>query len=303
MTKNPRVLLLLETSREYGRGLLRGIAKYSSLHGPWTMEREIPFYLDKTMVSQKFKDPSKWLADGIITRDNKRVRRILMETIPAIFATYLDEKATGISRLITDDRLIGMMGAHHFLERGFRSFGYVGYDAMYWSRNRCNFFCDEIMQRGFEVKCFKQLTKKKDQEWQLEQFVLADWLKTLEKPCAVFCCNDDRAQQILTACRIAELNVPENIAVLGVDNDDIICTMANPPLSSIQLNLENAGFQAAQLLDHMMSGKAMQSQTIIIEPRFVVARQSSDISAIQDEDVAEAVSFIRRNCKKNNSGR
>ncbi|MBN1805529.1 MAG: DNA-binding transcriptional regulator [Sedimentisphaerales bacterium] len=297
---NPRVLLLLEASREYGRGLLRGIAKYSSLYGQWTMEREIPFYLNRDEPGQKVRSPSKWLADGIIARDSREIRRVLAASvpIPVIFASYLDEKVQNISRLLTDDRAIATKGALHFLERGFRSFGYTGYDNMYWSRNRGVYFREEIERHGFQMHGFKQSSKKADRRWAQEQFLLADWLKALRKPCAIFCCNDDRAQQVLEACRLAALRVPENVAVLGVDNDDIICNLADPPLSSIALNLENAGFQAAQLLDHMMSGKQTESQTIVVEPRTVVTRQSSDISAIEDEDVAEAVSYIRRHCNE-----
>lgn len=298
MHRNPRVLLLLEASREYGRGLLRGIAKYSSLHGPWTMERETPFYLSRLEGAHNSKDPSKWLADGIISRDNKRIRGVRNMPIPTIFANYLTEHANRISCIMTNDQSIGNLAARHFVERGFRSFAYAGFKDMYWSENRGKCFFDEVRRHGFEACCFEQSPKKNDRQWTQEQFVLADWLKQLRKPCAVFCCNDDRAQQVVEACRLAELKVPENIAVLGVDNDDMICTLSNPPLSSIALNLENAGFEAAQLLDAMMSGKPTEPRLIIVQPQYVVIRQSTDISAIEDDDVAEAVSFIRRNCMR-----
>lgn len=298
MKRNPSVLVLLEASREYGRGLMRGIAKYSSLYGPWTMEREMPFYLARQEGRQIAKNPSKWLADGVITRDTKVARQLLNSLTPIIFASFLKEEAGGISRLLTDDKAIGKMASQHFLERGFRSFGYLGYEKMYWSYNRGVYFSEEINQHGFEVNWFKQASIKADRQWIKEQFLVADWLKSLEKPCAVFCCNDDRAQQLVTACRHAVLEVPENIAVLGVDNDDIICSLADPPISSIALNLENAGFQAAQLLDQFMSGKQTKPQTITINPLYVVTRHSSDISAIEDADVAEAVSYIRRHCNE-----
>ncbi len=298
MSKNPHILLFLEASREYGRGLLRGIAKYSSLYGPWTMERETPFYLTLQEGGQKARKPTKWLADGIITRDSRDIRKMLTIPVPIIYASYLDEDAKKISRIMTADQSIAQLGAAHFLQRGFRNFAYVGYDDMYWSRNRGSFFCQEIQRHHYEVQNFQQSAKKVDRQWAQEQFLLADWLSSLPKPCAVFCCNDDRAEQVLAACRNADLRVPENIAVLGVDNDDVICSLADPPLSSIALNIENAGFQAAQLLDQMMSGKQTESCTIHVEPRTVVTRQSSDVSAIEDEDVAEAVSYIRRHCNE-----
>lgn len=298
MSKNPHILLLLEASREYGRALLRGIARYSSLYGPWTMEREIPFYLTRQEGGNKVKKPCKWLADGIITRDSREIRALLSIPVPVIYASYLDENTPNISRILTADEEIAKLGAMHFLQRGFRTFGYIGYDNMYWSRNRGKYFCQEIQRHHYQVYCFQQSDKKADRQWAQEQFLLADWLSSLPKPCAVFCCNDDRAEQVLAACRFVGLQVPENIAVLGVDNDDIICSLANPPISSIALNIENAGFRAAQLLDQMMSGKQTESQTIIVEPRTVVTRQSSDVSAIEDKDVAEAVSYIRHHCNE-----
>lgn len=298
MSPNPHIILFLEPSREYGRGLLRGIARYSSLYGPWTMEREIPFYLTRQEGGQKAGIPPKWLADGIITRDNRDIREVLTIEVPIIYASYLDEHAEDLSRILTDDQAIARLGATHFLQRGFRTFGYVGYDDMYWSRNRGTFFCQEIQRHDYQAHCFHQSAKKANRQWVREQYSLADWLSLLPKPCAVFCCNDDRAEQVLAACRLANLRVPENVAVLGVDNDDLICSLADPPLSSVALNLENAGFRAAQLLDRQMSGKDTTPETITVEPCYVAIRQSSDISAIQDEDVAQAVSFIRRHCIK-----
>lgn len=298
MQKNPYVLILLEASREYGRGLMRGIANYSSLHGPWIIEREIPFYLTRGHDFQHIKGPSKWLVDGVIARDTKYVRKLQSTLTPVVFASFLTKESGLVSCLLSNDKAVGKMGAQHFLERGFSFFAYVGYDEMFWSINRGTSFCKEIRRHNFEVQCFKQASKKADREWINEQFLLSDWLKSLPKPCAVFCCNDDRAQQVAMACRYVDLKVPENIAILGVDNDEIICTLTNPPISSIALNLENAGFQAAQLLERMMSGKMTENQTIIVNPLYVVTRQSSDILAIKDQVVADAVSYIRRHCKE-----
>ncbi|AQT69090.1 Xylose operon regulatory protein [Anaerohalosphaera lusitana] len=297
MQSYPYVLVLLESSREYGCGLLRGIATYSSLYGPWNLEREIPFYLANENSSED-NDPCRWVADGIITRDTTRARQLNRSLTPVIFASYMEEHTESAARLMTNDQSVGKMGAKHFLERGFRSFGYVGYKNMFWSTKRGVSFCEELQRNGFAAECYSQSAKDSGSDMLKEQLVLADWLKSLEKPCGVFCCNDDQAQQVVRASRHADLRIPEDIGVLGVDNDEIICTLANPSISSIALNLEAAGFQAAQLLDQMMSGEQVPPETIRVEPSYVVTRQSSDISAIQDADVAAAVSFIRRNCRK-----
>ena len=298
MIKVPKVILLIETSREYGRNLLRGIASYSYLHGPWTMERETPFYIKSDHRKKTSTDPSQWLADGIIMREPQNVEEILAKNIPTIFASYLNEHITGTSRIITDDAAIGRMGVEHFRERGFRYYAYMGFDDMYWSRNRCVSFQKNVLETDGQVHVFQQPKNKNERLWINEQFLVADWLKSLPKPLGLMACNDDRGQQVLAACRLADLKVPDEVAVLGVDNDEFVCNLSNPPLSSIALNTEKAGFQAAQLLDKLMAREKIPPQKINVSPTHVETRQSSDVLAIEDREVADAVRFIREHARQ-----
>ena len=127
---------------------------------------------------------------------------------------------------------------------------------------------------------------------------MVDWLKSLPKPVGLMACNDYRGRQVIEACKTAGILVPEEVAVLGVDNDEVICNLANPPLSSIQLNVRRAGYEAAELLDKLMSDKEVTSQKIDVLPTHVITRQSTDIMAISDREVASALRFIRKHSRE-----
>lgn len=131
--------------------------------------------------------------------------------------------------------------------------------------------------------------------WEKEQLVLADWLKSLPKPLGLMTCSDDRARSVIEASKITGLNVPEDVAIIGVDNDELVCSLANPPLSSVAMNVERAGYEIAEVLDKLMAGEKMAGQRIIVHPTHIVTRQSTDILATEDREVASAVHFIHQN--------
>ncbi|MBE3145281.1 MAG: DNA-binding transcriptional regulator [Planctomycetes bacterium] len=293
-----KVLLLLETSREYGRGLLRGIVRYANLHGSWIIERQTPFYLR----SEAGKDTTSLKilteADGIILREQKILGPARRRHIPVIVANFKKQSIPGFSQLVADDDQIGQMAAAHFLQRGFHHFAYLGYDDMFWSVRRKNSFVHQLAKAGYDAGCFKQNRVKHLRLWIKEKTDVAQWLLSLPRPTGLMACNDDRALQAMDACRQAGLKVPEEIAILGVDDDELVCNLSWPPLSSICLDLENAGYKAAALLDRMMSGKHLPPQTIFVKARHVTTRHSTDILAISDAIVVKAVRFIQEHVRQ-----
>ncbi len=138
----------------------------------------------------------------------------------------------------------------------------------------------------------------KRDDWQNEQHHVTEWVKSLPKPVGVFACNDDRGQHILEVCKMNNLKVPEEVAVIGVDNDRMICDIGDPPLTSIALNVEAAGFEAAGLMDQLMSGKKASRKQIMVTPTHVVQRQSSEILAVDDAEVVSAINYIRNYARK-----
>jgi len=288
-TRAPSVLLFIETSREFGRGLLYGIARCSRLHGPWRVYRW-PGALDSSLPEWKHLK-----IDGAIVRDVRVVEGLAHSGLPVIFAQHNKDSYSPFPVIITDSASIGHMAAEHFLERGFQNYAYCGLDDFAWSRGRAQYFTQRLKHAGFEVSQYRRPAGRAVRS---EQNRIAEWLRSLPRPVAVMCCNDDRALQVVEACKLADLGVPDDVAVLGVDNDVLVCDLADPPISSIALNTEIAGHEAAKLLDHLMKGGPMTGQEIFVRPTHIVTRMSTDILAVTDPEVAAALQFIRRNSNR-----
>ncbi|MBA7667406.1 Xylose operon regulatory protein [subsurface metagenome] len=245
------------------------------------------------MVQQKKLD-----ADGIIMVEQEKPEEITAIGLPTIASPYIRERIQGVPNIIGDTVGMGKMAAEHLLNRGFRHFAYCGFEDMFGARSRGESFCKRIAEAGFESHLYKQPKSQVKRSWENEQNFMADWLKLLPKPVGLMTCTDDRSQDVIEACKIAGMHVPEQVAIIGVDNDELVCELSTPPLSSIALNTERSGYEAAELLDKLMAGKKMPNQNIIVQPTHIVTRQSTDIFAMEDQEVANAVRFIRQHAKE-----
>lgn len=290
----PRVALLVETSRGFGRELLCGIARYSQLHGPWN------FFIEAGDYEQALPQMHRWGGTGIIARiASKEVARAILDAnLPTIALGLSDEQMhpdsplTRFSELSSDAVEVASMAANHLLERRFPHFAYVGMENRAWSQRRAKEFTRQLKKFDFTPHVYSQPRRREDCIWENEQVILADWLRQLPKPVGLFACNDDRGREVLEACRLAGLRVPEEVAVLGVDNDEVFCDLAYPPLSSVALNADTAGYRAAELLDAMMQGRVRKPRRLVVEALGIVTRRSTDVVAVEDNDVATALQFI-----------
>jgi LacI family transcriptional regulator len=285
---------------------MRGIAQYSHIHGPWAFHVERPgpgFYMEPGFYSKPTKKeralsyPKSWNVDGIITREPKKVQKIIATGLPTIIVIQLEEPIRGLPNIINDNISTGRMAAEHLLDRGFKHFAYCGFNEMFCSRDRYESFSKRVAEMGFETHLYER-PQSKIRSFEDEQTIMANWLRSLPKPVGLMTFTDDRSQQVIDACKIVGVNVPDEVAVIGVDNDDLICDLSDPPLSSIAFNTERAGYEAAELLDKLMAGKKVVNQTIVVRPTHVVTRQSTNIIAIEDSVVAEAARFIRQHSRK-----
>ena len=299
MPKVPKVALVIEKSRAFGRGLLHGIAHYANLHGPWL------FYTEPQRDNKRRERPYKWIADldadGIIgySWDASLIRMIVDLGVPAILRG-IDKPTSNTFCMMTDQVAISRMAAVHFLERGFKRFAYCGYDDMMWSQRRGQSFGRALEESGYRCFFYRSPKAKRLRTPDKEQAIIAEWLKSLPKPLALMASNDDRSQDALAACKIAGLDVPTQVAILGVDNDELVCSLSYPQLSSVALGTETAGYEAARILYKLMNGQEATAaeQEVLISPLQVVTRQSTDITAVEDPQVAEAIHFIRRHSKE-----
>ncbi len=287
-----RIVLLLETSREFGRQLITGISRYSRFNGPWS------FYKEPTDLKSSIPNLTSWKPDGMIMRDTLITKELLKLKIPTIFAPHGFDYPNNLPVIITDSSSIAGLVSKHFIEKGFTNLAFCGFDDIQWSEDRKKYFNKFNDDAGFKTHNYILPKKSKKQDWGNEQGHVCKWVRDLPKPVGIFACNDDRGQYILEVCKLIGLKVPEDVAVVGVDNDPMVCEFGDPPLSSVALNIESAGYEAAKLLDRMMNtGKKMIGRQIIATSSHIVQRQSSDILAVGDADVALAIQYIKENAK------
>jgi len=285
----PRVAFLIETSNAYARGLLRGIEDYIRAYGPWSI-----FLAEHGRGDRVPPWLSDWKGDGVIARIENRVIARALEPIPL---PIVDVSAAmllpGVPCVETDDPAIADLAAQHFLDRGFRQFAFCGVPDFNWSKWREEHFASILNGRGFP--CFHYHRPQDCLSGDQEVDAIGAWVAKLPKPLAVFACYDARGQQVLDACRRRGLAVPDEVAVLGVDNDDVLCELSSPPLSSIIPNVQRTGWEAAALLARMMAGEKVRPGLYPIPPMGIARRQSSDVTAVEDPNVALAARFIREN--------
>ena len=284
-----KVALLIETSNAYARGLLRGIVSYIREHRPWSL------YLSEHTRGDR---PPPWLAhwkgSGIIARiENSAIAAALRQVSVPVVDVSAARLIPSLPWFETDDGAIAHLAAEHLLERGFKYFAYAGDDRFNWSNWRCEHFQNSIRAAGHE--CFIYHPTRGlalDDQEQVDD--LARWIKELPQPAGVMACYDFRGQQVLDASRRIGVAVPDEVAVIGVDNDDLLCELSEPPLSSVIPNTHRTGYEAAKLLDEMMAGRTVKGETHLIPPIGIATRQSTDVLAIDDRNVARAVHFIRQ---------
>jgi len=290
-TALPTVFLLIDSSRAYERALLKGIARYSQMHGPWIFVHEGPFWEKHSRQDLLERMKS---ADGIIMREGPFMKEILGLHIPAIVSNYATEHIPGLPNIISDHVAIGRLAAEHMIERGFRQFAFCGYADLFWSNQRYEGFTQRINEAGLEWTDYRP-PKAIRQHWKKELPFMMAWLKALPKPVGLFTCVDERSQQVAEACKKSGLRIPDEVAILGVDNDEMICMLSSIPLSSVAITAEKGGYEAAAVLDRLMKGKKKSSAPIQISPSHVVTRTSTDIVSVADDHVARALTFIRDN--------
>ena len=300
MPDRRKVMLMMETSRTYGRSIMRGISRYSRTHGRWILYHRPPFYRVNKRRGDILKQISQMGVDGLILREQetrKETEEILAMGIPAVASPYT-EPFDGFVNIVSDDAAIGKLAAEHLLHRGFKHFAFCGFgQTYYWSRDRAVSFTRRIAEAGFATHVYENECPESRNRlpWDQEHVVVVNWLRTLPKPVGLMACNDDRGQYVLEACMIGELYVPEEVAVVGLGNDQLVCDLTTPPLSSVALSGEKAGYEAAAVLDRLMERVVEGCESIVVRPTEVVTRQSTNVFAIADEDVLEALNFIHQN--------
>lgn len=288
MSSLRHVMLIIETSKVYGRGLLDGIGRYAMAHGQWSLYVE-----ERGLEEEPSRLLRRWKGDGIIFRSTGRamVQAIRRKGVPAV-DTNSAVLGHGFPLVYADEDRIAQLAVTHFLERQFEHFAFCSIDQSRWVQWRREAYLRHLARLGLPAHVMAGDTLA-ELTWEQQLRRLAAWVAELPKPIGVLAANDVCGMRLIAACRTVGLRIPEQVAVLGVDNDEVLCRLTSPPLSSIDPGASTIGHRAAALLDDLMRGAAAGAEPIWVPPRGVVTRQSTDTLAIEDEDLARALSFIR----------
>lgn len=275
---------------------MRGVTDYAREHGDWTFIASpvgtggFPETLDMSLQSLK-----GWPGDGVITvittKAQTQAARGLHIPVLNLAGTLRD---TGLPRVMVDHKAIGRLAAEHLLECGLRRFAYLGVKNVWYSQLRGEGFTERVAQAGGQF-LVHEVPRRVDpkQPWYLGLQEIDRWLRTLRPPVGVLAVHDYRARLLIDECRQLGLDVPNDVALIGVDNDETICEFCRPPLSSVSRSGRRVGYEAARLLDRLMAGKPLPARDILIPPDGVVRRRSTDMVAFDDPHVAACVRYAR----------
>jgi LacI family transcriptional regulator len=286
--RRPHVALLIETSLASGRDILRGIAHYVREHDPWALYHE-PHSLTDALPQWL----SRWKGDGIIARIQtpEMARAIAKSAIPVVDVLGVVPESS-FPLVHVDDQAIARLAAGHLRERGLENFGFFGIRAENWSERRYAAFCKAVAPTPVATY---ELPRDATGRRSLERVEnrLARWIAELPKPAGVFVCSDQRGAQFLEACHRAGVAVPDDVSVIGVDDDQPLCDVCNPPLSSVQPGHARVGYEAALLMDRLLRGGSVAREPIFLPPEEVVSRLSTDTLAVSDRAIVAALRLIR----------
>ncbi len=288
-----KILLLTDFSSGYSQSLLQGIVNYSKEHGPWFFSR-MPLYYREVYGEKKVVEwAKKWKVDAIIAQlSDVDVKTLRGSGIPVIVQNYAN-RYSGVSNITGDYFSTGVMAADFFLKKGFYHFAFYGNTDTVWSRERASGYKETLENHGFNLHTYYNNREHKEQ-WNFNPEELSKWLISLPKPLALFACDDYFALQIVETCKTYNIDVPNEIAILGVDNDKLLCMISDPPLSSISLDVESGGYEAGRLLHLLMDKKIEEPYDIVITPVWIECRESTEKYAVKDIHVKKVMEFIEQ---------
>jgi LacI family transcriptional regulator len=290
-----KIALIYDATVAYDLKVMTGVAAYLQEGVDYNVYIE-----ENALKDQRLPDLHSWGGSGIIADfDHPGVARAVAKSkLPVVgfgsgYGWYV--QGSSIPYFFSNNEIIATLAADHLLGRGLRHFAYCGYSRTPingWSEERAKAFSDRVGERGFQCEIYRDFYKTTHQ-WTSVQRALGRWLESLPKPLGVMAANDNRARHVLEACRTYNLRVPQDVAVIGVDNDELLCRLSSPPLTSIEQGAKRVGYEAASLLDRLMRGKKSRQKSFVIDPMGIVVRQSTDVLAIDEPRVAKAMAFIQ----------
>ncbi|MDY6277962.1 MAG: substrate-binding domain-containing protein [Bacteroidales bacterium] len=294
-----RLLIISDFTEAFPAKLLKGIINYSRQKEQWTicrMPREFKKSLGIPGVVEWAKN---WCADAVIGQfeQSDDVELFAKNGIVAIAQDY-KKRFTNIPNITGDYYGTGKMAAKFFIERGFKNFGFFGFNNVCWSDERLEGFRQEITRAGLGENFFVYNLQELDNLWFYQRQKVAEWLRNIPKPIGIMASDDNQGNNLTAACQVVGIKVPEEIAIIGVDNDELLCDLSSTPLSSIQVDIEDGGYRVAELIEKMVRYPGSQSYDVVLKPLKIVSRISTASYATGDVQIQKAIQFIHHNYMK-----
>ena len=293
-----KVFVQLESRRGFGLDLLKGVHEYNNQFSNWEIILEPAYYLKNSKSTNVSNLISIMKPEGCILENIDDILAVTNFKIPFIRANNFLGHIDNSPYLKGNYESDGIVAANYFSSLGFKKLAFFGSKDLVWSNKRLTSFKNHAKLKGIEVLNYSVNVKSIKEIGHDFESIIA-WLITLPKPIGILCCNDDFGQMLISACSIGGLKIPYEIAVLGIDNDEVLCNLTHPKLSSIARNHSKAVFNACKILDKMMNGELIEDYIIPTEPLNVVERTSTDTIACNDKEVIKALQYIRNNTHLN----
>ena len=292
-----RLLFITDFTEQFAYRFLRGILNYSQGTEHWVVCKMPPSYMRQLGIEGVVAWAKEWRADVVIAQfdPDDDVTLFRKNGIVALAQDYIAKFDT-IPNITGDYGLTGTMAAEYFLSKGYANFGFFGYNGVCWSDERCVAFRSRIEKSMPEGENFYMYDGQNiDNMWYYDQSELTSWLNGLPKPIAIMACDDNQGNILLQACELCGINVPFDVAIMGVDNDEILCNMSSPSMSTINVDIERGGAAAAAMAERMVKDPTYMGEDIVLQPLSVVERLSSSLFVTNDKEVLMALRYIHAN--------
>jgi len=291
-----RLLIISDFTESFAYRLMKGIVNYSREHGQWEICRMPPAYKKAIGIAGVVDWAKRWEADAVIGQfDHNDNLSLFRDKGIVVIAQDYKRRFVNYPNITADYIETGSMAARLFLEKGFRNFGFFGFRDVCWSDERCQGFRQTVEQLGCCDSFALYQMQDIDNLWYYERETLKKWLNNLKKPVAIMACDDNQGSNLIDACNSIGIKIPDDVSVIGVDNDEMVCSLNTPMLSSIQIDIERGGYQTAELIDRLVNHPDSPVQDIVLKPVKVVDRISTASFATNDREIQMAVKFIHQN--------
>ena len=294
-----RVLIISDFTESFSHKLLAGLVDYSRQKEQWIVRRMPPEYKAQIGIPGVIRIAKEWDVNAVIGQfePTDDIGLFAENGIVAIAQDY-KKKFTTIPNITADYIGTGRMAARFFIDRGFRNYGFFGFNDVCWSDERCEGFRREIEEAGFGDSFYAYRMQEIDMVWYYQRNRLREWLQTVPKPIAILACDDNQGTNLIEACHGIGIKIPEEVSVIGVDNDESLCSLGSTTLTSIQIDIEEGGRQTGALVERLVADPTAPAEDVVLKPVKIVGRLSTAAFATTDQQILNALLYIHKNALK-----